>query len=151
MTCRKFKKLLIPWLDGELSPERATELKAFLSQCGQVRQCSECRKLIDDYQSFHRLMNSIPQKEFPAYLHHRIIDEINRREPIFHKRQVRVRWQTVPATLAILLSLYVGSLIGIRTFSTPAQTNETQELYSYNGNFGDHGLATELNLSGGTQ
>lgn len=148
MTCRKFKKQLIPWLDGELKPEQAAELKAWYDRCAEVRQCSECRKLIDDYQSFHRLISSIPRKEFPAFLHHRIMDEIKHREPIYHKKQVRVRWQTVPATLAILLSLYVGSLIGIKTFNPPTVTPAaTHELYS----FGDHSLAKDLNLSGGIE
>lgn len=148
MTCRKFKKMLIPWLDGELKPGQVAELKAWFDRCGEVRQCSECRKLIDDYQSFHRLINSIPKEEFPAFLHPRIIDEINRREPVYHKQQVRVRWQAVPATLAILLSLYAGSLIGIKTFNIQTTTTtETQELYS----FGDNSLAQDVNLSGGIE
>jgi anti-sigma factor RsiW len=148
MTCRKLKKQLTLWLDGELKPEQAAEFKAWFDRCEEVRQCSECRKLIDEHNRFHSLISSIPKKEFPAFLHHRIIDEINRREPIYHKKEMRIRWQTVPATIAILLSLYVGSLIGIRTFNTQTTTvNESSELYT----FGNNSLATDMNLSGGVE
>ena len=144
MTCRKFRKYLLPWLDGELKPEQATEMKVWFDSCEEVRHCSVCRKLTEEYRSFHRAFQSIPQTEFPAFLHHKILSEIQSREKIYTRKAVRIRWQAIPATIAVILSLYVGSLIGIRTFNT--QT-ETQELYS----FGENGMVSTLYNSGGLE
>jgi predicted anti-sigma-YlaC factor YlaD len=145
MTCRKFRKLLTPWLDGELKPEQAAELQAWYDGCGKVRQCSDCRKLVDEHISFHRLYSSLPQSGFPAHLHHRIMSEIKSREPVYHRKEIRVRWQTIPATLAIIMSLYFGSLVGVRTFfsDTEPQT-ESAELYS----FGENSLITDFYANG---
>jgi hypothetical protein len=145
MTCRNFKKLLTPWLDGELKPELAKELEIWLDDCGKVRQCSGCRKLIDEHRSFHRLYNVLPRQEFPAFLHHQIIDKINSREAVRHQHAVRIRWQTIPATIAILMSLYVGSLVGIRTFNNQTARNDTKsELYT----FGETNLANNFYTNG---
>lgn len=148
MTCRKFKKLLTPWLDGELKPEQANELQTWLEACTDARHCSDCRKLIDEHRSFHRLYNALPTTEFPAFLHHRIMDRIKTAETASHKHAVRFRWQTVPATLAILLSLYAGSLVGIRTFNNqPTKADTKSELYT----FGETNVASNFYANGGTE
>jgi hypothetical protein len=145
MTCRKFKKLLTPWLDGELKPEQAKDLQTWLDGCTVARQCSDCRKLIDEHRSFHRLYSALPQPEFPAFLHHRIMDQIKAKETVSAKHAVRIRWQTVPATLAILLSLYAGSLVGIRTFTNqPTKADTKSELYS----FGETNVANNFYANG---
>jgi anti-sigma factor RsiW len=145
MTCRKIKQLLTPWLDGELKPKQADELRVWLDGCEQVRQCSDCRKLIDESRSFHRLYNVLPRQEFPAFLHHQIMDKINSREAARHHHAVRIRWQTVPAALAILMSLYVGSLVGISTFNAQTgKNNPKSEVYT----FGETNVASNFYLSG---
>jgi hypothetical protein len=145
MTCSKQRNLLIPWLDGELKAEQAAELKAWFDSCAEVRHCFVCRKLIDEHTSFHRAIQSTPQSEFPAFLHHRILNEIKSREPAYRKQAIRTRWQLVPAGLAILMSLFVGSLVGVRTFAT-----ETADRNALN-TFGDNGLVTTLYTPGGTE
>ena len=147
MTCRRFRKDLIPWLDGELKPVRAAELEAWLASCDKVRQCSVCRKLTAEYRSFHKAFQSTPQTEFPAHLHHRIMDKIKTEEVIIHRKEVRARWQTIPATIAILLSLGFGSLIGVTTFSNHNKTTINSELYT----FGENGMVSTLNSDGGTE
>jgi anti-sigma factor RsiW len=145
MTCREFRKLLTPWLDGELAPEKAQELKSWLDGCETVRQCSQCRKLFQEHRSFHRLFNSLPTNGFPAHLHHRIMDEIQRREPVYRKKAVRVRWQTVTATIVVVLSLYAGSLVGISTFRNRQQSSiPSSELYT----FGENSMITDFFVQG---
>jgi anti-sigma factor RsiW len=135
-------------MDGELKPEQANELQSWMDECEKVRRCSDCRKLIDEHRSFHRLYNVLPRQEFPAFLHHRIMDQIKNGEPVRHRHEVRIRWQTVPVTLAILLSLYAGSLIGIRTFSSQsARTNVKSELYT----FGETNVANNFYSNGGLE
>lgn len=148
MTCRKYRKQLIPWLDGELRADRAAELDTWFASCDTVRHCSVCRKLAEDYKRIDRSFQSTPQSEFPAYLHHRIMDRVKTEAVILHKREVRSRWQTIPVAIAIAMSLYVGSLIGISTiFDHSSATNTKTELYT----FGENSVINDFNASGGTQ
>jgi len=148
MTCNEYRKKLIPWLDGELKSEQAAEMQSWISECSQVRHCVKCRKLTEEFKSFHEVFINIPQPEFPAFLHHRIISEIKNKEAYYHKKAVTSRWKAVPATIAILLSLYFGSLIGVKTFSTQTAANgETSELYS----FGDFGAVSTTYENGGLE
>jgi len=150
MTCSKFKKQLIPWMDGELQPEKAAELQAWFDSCAKVRQCSECRKLIDEYKSFHLAFHNTPQPEFPAFLHHRIMADIQSRERIYHKKAVRIRWQAVPATIAILFSMYFGSLVGVKTFNAQPSTT-TSSLSTEMSSFGENSVVSSLYLNGGLE
>jgi hypothetical protein len=148
MTCRKIRKQLIPWLDGELQPDKAKEIQAWFDSCAQVRQCSVCRKLIAEYRSFQNAFQNTPQTGFPAYLHHRIMDSVKQREPIRHRHEIRTRWEAIPATIAILISLYAGSLIGIKTFTSQSgAVNENSELYS----FGENGTVSTFYTAGDTE
>jgi hypothetical protein len=148
MTCRKHRKLLTPWLSGEFKPDKAAELKAWFDSCEAVLHCSVCRKLIDEHISFQRAFQSTPQGEFPAFLHYQIMDKIQSRTAKVHKKEIRMRWQTVPVTIAILLSFCVGSLVGVKTLANQtANTTESTET----SNFGDNGMLTTLYVSGGTE
>lgn len=148
MTCRKFRKQLIPWLDGELAPAQDKEMRDWLLHCGEARQCTDCRKLAEEYKRFHHIFSEVPQPEFPAFLHHRIMDEIKRKEPILHKKEVRTRWQLVPATLAVLVSLYFGSLVGVKAFGpTNTTNNDNVELYT----FGENGMMNSIYYNGGIE
>jgi anti-sigma factor RsiW len=151
MTCREFRKQLIPWLDGELKPDKAAELMAWLNSCDEVRQCHRCRKLTEEYRSFHVTFQNTPQKEFPAFLHHRIMAEIINKEQVRAKHHHRISWQAIPATIAILLSLYFGSLVGVKTFNTQSvvvtEVTETTEQLS----FGENGMVSTIYSNGETE
>jgi len=145
MTCSKYRKLILPWIDGELKPEQTNEIKAWFDSCEQVRYCNDCRKLIDEYRSFQIGFENTSPSEFPAFIHYRIMDQITSRKQVYHKKAVRARWQMVPATIAILMSLYIGSLIGIKTFNIQTTTtSESSELYS----FGDNGMVSTMYSNG---
>jgi len=152
MTCSKYRKQLVPWLDGELKPDRARELKVWFESCEEKRHCTECRKLISEYTALNSYLHKTPYPEFPAFLHHRIMDKVKNNQIIYSKKAIRRRWQAIPATIAILLSLYCGSLIGIKTFSTQTTTTATNtaaasELYS----FGENSLMSNYYDNGGTE
>lgn len=148
MTCREFRKQLIPWLDGELNQDKANELKSWLNSCEEVRQCQKCRKLVEEFRSFHDAFHTIPQTEFPAYIHHRIMSEIKNKEQLRIKHAHNIRWQAIPVTLAIMLSLYFGSLVGVKTFST--QSTDAKE-YTEQSSFGENGIVSALYTNGETE
>jgi anti-sigma factor RsiW len=150
MTCRKNRRQLIPWLDGELKPERAKELKAWFDSCEEVRQCTNCRELIAQYIDINNAFNKTLRSEFPAFLHNRIIDTIKSRKTYYHQRVIRTRWQTVPAAIAILLSFYLGLMVGFRTFNTNTQTASTTKSTELS-SFGENSLVSELYTSGGQE
>lgn len=151
MTCSKYRRLLVPWLDGELKPERARELKVWFESCAKVRLCSKCQVDILTHQKLNQALKSLPQAEFPAYMHHRIMDQVKNHQAAYRRQVVRTRWQAIPATLAIMLSLYFGSLIGVKTFNTQTvattTTTETTELSS----FGENGLYSSIYETGGLE
>lgn len=151
MTCHEFRKQLIPWLDGEVKPDKAAELLAWLSSCEKVRQCHKCRKLTEEYRSFQVTFHNTPQIEFPAFLHHRIMSEIKSKEQFRTKHAHRISWQAIPATIAILLSLYFGSLVGVKTFSNQSVvvtevTENTEQL-----SFGENGMVSTIYSNGETE
>ncbi len=145
MTCREIKRQLIPWLDGELSPAAGDRLKACLEGCAKARHCSDCHKLIADYRNLDKALAAGPKQEFPAHLHYRILEQVQNRGPVLHRKAVRTRWQAIPATLAIAMSLYAGSLIGIKTFhnQTPAPLQNSEQY-----NFGGNSLVAQLDING---
>jgi len=149
MTCSKYRKQLVPWLDGELSPEQAKELQAWFDSCGQVRQCTDCRELINQYQDINEAFKKSLRSEFPAFLHHRIMDTVKNRKAYYHKQAVRRRWQAIPATIAIALSFYLGSLVGFQTFSTQTTTSTTTTARSTElSSFGENSLVSNLYTTG---
>jgi len=146
MTCRKYRKELSRLLDRELSAERAAELEAWFASCAEVRHCSVCRKLIDEHKSLQYAFQSTPQSEFPAFLHERIMASVRQEAPVYRKQAIRKRWQLVPAAIAILLSIYVGSLIGLRTFNTQTPVRTDRSALR---TFGDNGLVSTLYINNG--
>ena len=148
MTCSKYRKQLVPWLDGELKPDRAQELKAWFEGCAELRHCTECRKLINEYKALHSSLQNSPYPEFPAFLHHRIMDKVKSNQVVYRKKAIRTRWQTVPVTIAIMLSLYFGSLIGAQTFNTQQTASaDTTEQNS----FGENSLISSFYDTGGME
>jgi hypothetical protein len=149
MTCSKYRKQLVPWLDNELKPEKANELKVWFESCEVVRQCTRCRKLIAEYKALQNVLDNTPKKEFPAFLHYRIIDKVNSNQAIYRRRVIRTRWQAIPATIAILLSLYLGSLIGVQTFN-PQQTTTASNTIEQS-SFGENSLMSSFYDTGGQE
>jgi len=148
MSCSKYRQLIVPWLDGELSPEQHQRLQAWLDNCATARQCTRCQTEIADYRNLHQTLHQLPQTDLPDWIHHRIMDKA--RSPIIAKDVSRRHfWQTIPVAAAIMLSLYVGSLVSLKTFNHSTQTVQTNTTEEYT--FGETGLLTGLYDNGGAE
>lgn len=135
MRCAKVRKLMIPYQDKELAGGLTLRLKEHLCQCGS------CRKYAQDLRKLDSLLESQENPQMPQWLYERIMHQVKTHEP--QRQSFRRRWklQTVPITLALLLSLYAGTLIGVKTFTIgPIETATETESIAY-GETSLYGLA----------
>lgn len=138
MSCKQYRKDLMPWIDGELTPQRSSELQAWFASCQRDRQCTACQTQISEYRALQKAMSSLPSSELPAHVHHRIMDTLKQTAKSRSRQTARYRWQAIPVAVAVMVSLYFGSLVSSKTFSTDtSETTASTELYS----FGESSLA----------
>jgi len=126
MRCAKVRKKLIPHQDKELAGGLTLHLEKHLRRCGS------CRKYASELRRLDSLLQSDDDPQMPQWMHERIMHQIKSHEP--QRLSFRRRWklQTVPITLALLLSLYVGTLVGVKTFSyEPSEPSTESENISY--------------------
>ncbi|MBM4403742.1 MAG: zf-HC2 domain-containing protein [Candidatus Cloacimonetes bacterium] len=111
MRCSKVRKLLTPYLDQELSGGMRPRLEKHLQSCGSCSQYTQQLKAVD------AILQREDVAEMPGWLQERIIGQIKTHEP--QRQSIRRRWKLllVPITLALLLSLYTGTLVGIKTLT----------------------------------
>ncbi len=114
MRCRKVNDLLIPYLDKELSGDAVLRLEKHL------QTCVSCRVRLSEYRKLDTMLKVGETIEMPDWMRERIRHQVRMHDP--QRRAFRRRWnlQTVPITLALLLSIYIGTLIGIKTFTVAA-------------------------------
>jgi anti-sigma factor RsiW len=120
-------------LDNELDVSRKPELQLHLDTCAACESYHRRQIKLRD------LLSQGPRDEFPEWLHQRIMYQVkeHERERIGFAR--RWKLQTIPAALAVVLSLYVGSLVGVKAYNTSntsntattIQTTESTELASF--------------------
>ena len=152
MNCRRYRKQLMPWLDGEFSIQRSTELKAWFESCASIRQCSKCSSHIKAYHHIHHTLKSMPTTEFPSHMHSRIMDVV-RSDQQMRRNQQRRFVRTVPVAAAVLLSLFMGSFVGIKTFDTTSTSalNASSSSPTESLSFGMTGLMAEFDVTGGRE
>jgi predicted anti-sigma-YlaC factor YlaD len=145
MRCKAAKRQIELKLDRELEPGRIRKLDQHLSSC------PACRAYQDEGLKLQKLLQAQPRAEFPAWLHHQIMEKTARHDR--QRKQYKIRWrlQTIPALLVLILMFTVGGLLGKAAFSsfvpfpeTPSAT-PSQELAS----FGEVSLLDDPNLAGG--
>jgi len=131
MPCKKYSKELLPLVNGELTGQRAKEIRDWLAACSSERQCSECQNKIDEYNAIKTALAAIPSDKLPPQVHYRILDSVHQMEKSRHGLVVKQRWKAIQATMAILVSFYFGSLISIKIFNTTfAKAAATPDLFS---------------------
>ncbi len=134
MSCSKYRSLIIPWVDGELDQKQAEILSEWFVTCASARQCSSCLQEIDFYRKLKHSLQALPHKQYPAWAHqsvmHRIIQEPIP-EQVYHRRH---RWEVVPIAAAILLSLWLGSLVSMKTFVPKNEVAMNTELIDFGEN-----------------
>ncbi|HOH46488.1 MAG TPA: hypothetical protein PLX59_01500 [Candidatus Cloacimonadota bacterium] len=119
MRCSKAEELIIHQVAGELR----LRLKSALLQ--HLEACPACRA----YQKAQTDLNAqlFSATDFPAGLHARIMAEVStkRAGQIHHSNLFS---QKLPVAAALILSLYIGSLVGIKTYNSQNQSAaKTQE------------------------
>lgn len=106
MRCSKARHYIELKLDNELGQNHVPALELHLDQCAQCR-AFQAREI-----KLHQMLNPKAQTEFPAWLHHQIMDQAARHDNKRIAYKHRLKLQAIPALLAIVLSLTLGALIG---------------------------------------
>lgn len=119
MRCSKAERYISQKLDGEIKARHLAELNQHLNVC------SSCRATLKAYSDLQSNLQAAPAAEYPAWLHHRIMANL----PISSKPSRVQRWGLSYAapSLAIMLSLYVGTLVGIKGYEVSSQSQSTAE------------------------
>lgn len=121
MRCLKAEQLIINQVAGELRPR----LKFALNQ--HLEACLACRDFQKDQIKLNTMIFPASAPEFPSGLHARIMAEVSsqRAGQIHHSHLFT---QKLPVAAAMILSLYIGSLVGIKTYNSQNQSAaQTQE------------------------
>lgn len=122
MRCTRFRHKTDKLLDGALDTQAAARLQVHLEKC------NACRQYYQEGLKLKELLLAQPNSEFPTWLHHRILDQCRAHETRRSVYQKRLRFQLVPAVLAVMVSLFLGSLVGKTAFETQYQsTQETEQ------------------------
>lgn len=119
MRCKTARRMIDLSLGSELGHN------SLLAQ--HLELCPKCRARFTQNQKLDQMLSVELPTEFPSWIHNRIMDSVRSHDPI--RKSLKRRWnlQAVPATMAVMLSLYVGILVGVKTF-TPEQELTTQEI-----------------------
>lgn len=124
MRCNTAKRQIERQLDNELSADLIRELDLHL------KQCSACRAYREQMLRLMQLLQKPAQPEFPAWLHHQIMDQAaqhdKKRLHIKHRR----RLQLIPAMLAVIISLALGAVIGKNAYGNVNPLPDTRVVAS---------------------
>jgi len=143
MRCAKYRHLIDLLLDGALAGDSVSRVEAHLANC------AGCRSYREQGLRLKQLIQSTPRPLFPQHLHHRILHECKAHEAQRASYRGRSRLQLVPAAMAVMLSLFLGSLIGKNAFSTQIQLDSQTSISSSELSFGENTLVDSDYYSGG--
>lgn len=139
MRCYKARKLIYLRLDNELDSTRSNMLDKHLSIC------PSCAANYQKAQKLDSMLKISPEAQLPDWIHHRILAATHvhdRKRSIIRRRN---SLQAIPVTIAVMMSLYVGMLVGVNTFNKDTSASTTVEYVS----FGDNTLLSFEDNSGG--
>ncbi|MDZ4181355.1 MAG: hypothetical protein U1B83_00655 [Candidatus Cloacimonadaceae bacterium] len=92
--------------------------------------CPRCRAHFEQAQKLQALLTPASPPEFPSWLHEKIMHQARMHEPQRAILRRHMRLQMIPAAAAILLSLYFGSMAGIKAYESGFSTDDA-EVASY--------------------
>lgn len=127
MRCTKMRHYID--LQARLEPEQALvgELRSHLDSCPR------CRVRYEQAQKLQLLLSPGSLPEFPTWMHEKIMHQVRTHEPQRVALRRRMRLQTIPAALAVILSIYIGSLVGVKAFNAETSTNTGIAAYQEEG------------------
>jgi len=132
MRCSKAERYISLKLDNQISARRAKALKVHLDQC------PSCRNVLTQHRALVTKLQKLPQAEYPQYLHHRIMSNLPRSNKRSWLQSYGLSYAT--ATVAIALSLFAGSLVGIKGYESPQNYSSQSEIDYESISFGEHTL-----------
>lgn len=147
MRCSKAERAIELSLAGELDGKKQTALKDHL------RFCAACRSRYADANKLHTLLSASPSEEFPSWVHASIMDKVHRLDA---KRPGFVhRYKLAPAgaLIAMILSVWAGTNVGITGYTQNFKENSSTESYlvsSSNAEFGENSLLNMWSENGDT-
>lgn len=112
MRCAKARRLI------DLLPVNTPRADLHAGLDAHLNQCPACLRYQEQGQRLDSIMTSVPNPDFPSWMHERIIAEAASHDQRRVRYQRQWKLQTIPAAAAIILSLYLGSLVGIKSFNT---------------------------------
>ncbi|MDY0151868.1 MAG: zf-HC2 domain-containing protein [Candidatus Cloacimonas sp.] len=145
MRCSKAQHYIDLSLDGELKARHQKHLRQHLATC---KVCPAWQTQAVKLQ--HMLANA-PQVEVPAWVHANIMDKVHRLDKQRPSFVNRFKLAPATATLAIIISFWVGAQIGSKSFTNETDTNITQSttlLSSNNIVFGENSLIDSYEATG---
>lgn len=144
MRCARYRHYLDLQLDGALEKAATVRLEAHLANC------DSCKSYHEQGLKLKQLVQSAPQPEVPVWIHNRIIDQCRAHESQRVQIRKRSRLQLVPAAMAVMLSLVLGSLVGKNAFSVQLQSSQTSADSGYEISLGANTLVDSDYYNGGT-
>lgn len=143
MRCAKYKHNVDLMQDGALDAASTAKLQAHLDVC------KSCRTYHEQGLKLRQLMLSPQRPQVPSWMHQHILHQCKNHETKRLSVRKRFKLQLVPATLAVMLSLVLGSLIGLNSFQLPIinphqDSDQMQEL-----SFGESTLVEDAFFGGG--
>jgi len=146
MRCSKAKRYMELKLDGELKVSRQAVLSDHLNGC------AKCRNWLAEAEKLQAVLSDAPKAEFPAWVHAQIMDKVHRladQRPGFIRRY---KLAPAGALLAVLLSFWAGTNVGLAGFSiSNKSSSSTSTLVSTNtSTFGENSLLDIWDSNGDT-
>jgi predicted anti-sigma-YlaC factor YlaD len=108
MRCKTAEHYISRKLDNELKPKHEAQLQKHLARC------ASCQQLTQDYRSLQKQLQRAELPEFPAFLHHRILNNLPKRSRATELR--RFRLSMAATALSIVLSIGAGTLVGLKGY-----------------------------------
>lgn len=146
MRCSKAQEMIILKLDKELKARYSVSLEKHLAVC------ADCRLYREEMGKQNARFTELSAPQYPSWLHHRILAQANEHDSLRRHSRMMLQLQKIPALIAILLSLYIGTLVGIKTNSSAtAGTQEYSETTSTTAlaSFGENSIVDDSYYNGG--
>lgn len=112
MRCAKARRLI------DLLPVNTPPAELHADLAAHLRKCPVCAGYHKQGMLLDSVITSLPDPGFPAWLHERILADAASHDIRRARYQRQWKLQTIPAAAAIILSLYLGSLVGIKSYNT---------------------------------
>jgi len=145
MRCSTVKSQISPWLDNELDSRHALKIEQHLDTCPL------CKAHAEQARKLNSMLQATSTPPLPDWIHNRILQSAREHDDL--RSSLRRKWnlQLIPAAMAIVMSLYLGTLVGIKTFGTTDTTSNAETLTLDSIGYGSSTIVALETTTGGSQ